>query len=163
MSRWRNIFLAIFAVMFAMAPASGIACMVERDFDISHIRLSDVVYRGEVISYEVVQRQINGLEARYATIEFDVIETLKGETREHWKVHWQNSTFELPEAWALDTSVYVAGIQLTSADYVPNDMFSDWLAVVQAPCSRPFFLPDSDESREQLETALADDLTSHDN
>ncbi len=163
MSRWRNIFLVGFAALFVMAPAAGIACMVERDFDISHIRLADVVFRGEVVSYEVVQRQINGLEARYATIDLNVIETLKGETREHWKVYWQNSTFELPEAWEFETTVYVAGSLLKGVDYIPSDMFSDWLTVVQAPCSKPFFLPGTDESREQLESALTEASSSHNN
>lgn len=135
--------------------------MVENEIEFQDIKFADVVFKGEVTDYEKIIRDPE-TGARYALVAFKVLETLRGEERTHWELVWENSTYELPGKWELSNPIYVAGLWATKPNQTPeetwdtgiSDVRPDLLHVLQAACSKPFFLADTKEMREQLKHAL---------
>ncbi len=156
----RRFLICVIGVASVFAPTIAGACQVYNEVDFRNLQFADVIFEGEILSYEKVMHDPDA-RARYGLIEIRVIKTISGEHRESWKMAWENSTFALPDDWDEDRNLIIAGLWADKSDGIhlswygaSIDMRPDLLNVLQAACSAPFFLPNNNETRARIKRAL---------
>ena len=154
------------AMILAGAPAH--ACITSVPVELVDIEYADVVVVGRIDNYTIVRdpvaRQMFAdsndlLPDRRKSLEsesfmsdysrFDVIvdEVLLGKAPQTLTVIWDNSTFSLPETMPSGPLLIALRGPFPSSGTILSSPESNFLTVLQAPCSAPFmFATESDEA-----------------
>lgn len=149
--RNRATIAALFVAM-ALAGAPAHACIRMVPVELADIEYADVVVVGRIDDYELVGNE--GLISSYAKLDVLVEEILLGNAPQEIPVTWENSTFSIPKT--MPSGSFLIALRDPESEMPPlrssGTIFpspkSDFLTVLQAPCSGPFiFASGSDEAK----------------
>ena len=112
--------LSALTVCLLLVPArTASACVVMSRVRVNDMPRADVVFKGEVVSYNLIPRKVKQWR-EYGLVSFRVIETYMGERRPNWEIYFQPASFAVPDSWRLDKTVIVAGYWM--ADTFPEHL-----------------------------------------
>lgn len=141
--------VAVLVALFVqVSPYPAHACIVGSPFTEQTIDDAETVIRGRVVAYEIVSNELGV----FAKLEFDVLETYRGQDSPAYVALWNNSTFSFPETLAdfttafgqdivaglgpMDVSEARPGMLLAIRLYSPEWLEFPW--VLQSLCEPPF-------------------------
>ncbi len=145
------LWIAVFAVI-----QSAQACVVSVPMEIEDIRQADSVLVGTLERYERVSTDPGA----YGLLTVRVDEVLKGDLGHEVQLYWWNSTFGVPESRGDEGQpLIIAAIGANSESLPPRSPAhasprSEWLQVLQPPCSGAFIFPYTPESEQGIRMIL---------
>lgn len=138
------------------------ACIDIVPFEIEDIRQADAIFSGKLVRYERVSPgRPNSLDD-YALLTIRVDRVIKGKVAGEVQLYWWNSTFGVPETKEIETPLLIAAVTAKrqilplrggSATVFPTRR-PDLLQLMQAPCSSPFLLDDTEQNVENVRMLL---------
>lgn len=148
---------AIASMLFlaaAFSAPSAIACIDIAPFEIEDIRQADAIFSGRLVRYERVSPGRPNSLTDYALLTVHVDRVIKGNVPKEVQLYWWNSTFGVPKEKRVDSSLLIAAVSAGrrmlplrggSASVFPTRR-ADLLQLMQAPCSMPFLLDDTEQN-----------------
>jgi hypothetical protein len=150
--------LAIAGSLALLEPTAAHACIEFIESNLEDIRRADVVFVGDIISYEIVERDSGyGYRSEEGLLTINVVNTIKGSVPSTVRLAWPNSTFAFPpDILVFRPAIYAAtydpsGFSRTGSASPPKD----GLFLFQPPCSGSFILPHSAKDQEVIREVLA--------
>jgi len=166
MTRRNNKTLRILIAVFSastLSATNATACFTPAPFVFEDIKMADIIFEGTVLKYDYIGCPKEPLLAEcHSLIDIAVHRTLRGEDRKQWTLYWGNSIYGVPERWEGEKRRIFAGrwadsdelpVRSGSATTVPSAR-PEFLQVLQAPCSDPFFLPANEETVEKIRALI---------
>lgn len=141
-----------------LAPTAANACIVYRESHLEEIRQADVVFVGDITSYEIVERDSGyGHAIEEGLLTINVTNTIKGSAPSTVKLAWPNSTFGFaPEMRTFRLGIYAATYDPSGFPEELNaHLRSDQLYLFQPPCSGGFAMPHSEADEGVIRQVLA--------
>lgn len=160
------------AIPLAFVSSASSGCQMTKAYSVDSLRQAETVVRAKIVDYQPprqtvcqlrygltrdVNEVLNCLQysgeltvlerdrATKANFKFEVIETLKGERRLRWNLHWANSTFGFPAYWDRSRDV-IFGIAKVDG--------SSELEVMQTGCTTRSIIDASPENVFKVKEAL---------
>lgn len=151
----------LFLVSVCSATAAN-ACIDIAPFEIQDIRQADAIFTGKLVRYERVSPGRPDSLDDYALLTIRVHNVIKGKVSRMVQLYWWNSTFGVPETREINTPLLIAAVSAKrrilplrggSATVFPTRR-PDLLQLMQAPCSSPFLLDDTQQNIENVRKIL---------
>ena len=133
----RSIALAILMTSYCSA---SLACPFYKSTPIAAVNDTDLVFRGQVISYTRERSGKTPRELDTGTMSFSVVETLRGPTKSEWSMKLIDEGSGLPDKWTIGDAVIVA------AQQEPSEVQPENFVLRQKRCSQLLLFPDNENS-----------------
>jgi hypothetical protein len=92
-----KLLLTIGGSLALIVPTAANACIDITVPNLEDIRRADVVFVGDIVSYEMVESDPgSGFASEYGLLTINVLNTIRGSAPSTVKLAWTNSTFNLP-------------------------------------------------------------------
>ncbi|HTN15842.1 MAG TPA: hypothetical protein VL094_13655 [Sphingomonadaceae bacterium] len=143
-----------------LSPAAANACIAFTPAKLEQIRQADVVFAGDIVSYDILERHGPYFPRETGFITVKVRSAIRGTLPPTVRLAWYNSTFEFPsELLAFRPAIFAARYR-ESGDPVGSSLpdagkpSTADLTLFQPPCSSEFILPRSDAAEEVIRQVL---------
>ncbi|OJW70798.1 MAG: hypothetical protein BGO57_03895 [Sphingomonadales bacterium 63-6] len=152
--------LAIAGSFLLLSPTSADACIIFTPAKLEQIRQADVVFTGDIVSYDILEHDGPFFPTETGLITVKVRSTIKGTLPPAVRLTWYNSTFELPsDLLAFRPAILAATYGGSDYPRGPNlpdagNPSTDNLILFQPPCSSEFILPHSSAGEEVVRRVL---------